>query len=104
MKRLLCILLALTMSVSLFTACGGDETTTSGGKGEPAVEATPEPTPEPYEANVLTGYEKTADYAEGQRITAVMVNNIAQCRPQRGLSEADMLFEIKVEEIGRAHV
>ena len=40
MKRLLCILLALTMSVSLFTACGGDETTTSGG-GEPAVEATP---------------------------------------------------------------
>ena len=97
MKRLLCILLALTMSVSLFTACGGDETTTSGGKGEPAVEATPEPTPEPYEANVLTGYEKTAGYAEGQRITAVMVNNIAQCRPQRGLSEADMLFEIKVE-------
>ena len=96
MKRLLCILLALTMSVSLFTACGGDETTTSGG-GEPAVEATPEPTPEPYEANVLTGYEKDADYPEGQRITAVMVNNIQTCRPQRGLSAADMLFEIKVE-------
>ncbi|WP_394965976.1 DUF3048 domain-containing protein, partial [Candidatus Allofournierella excrementigallinarum] len=96
MKRLLCILLALAMSASLFTACGGDETITSGG-GEPAVEATPEPTPEPYDANVLTGYEKTADYAEGQRITAVMVNNIQTCRPQRGLSEADMLFEIKVE-------
>ena len=96
MKRLLCILLALTMSVSLFTACGGDETTTSGG-GEPAVEATPEPTPEPYEANVLTGYEKDADYPEGQRITAVMVNNITAARPQRGLSKADMLFEIKVE-------
>ena len=61
MKRLLCILLALTMSVSLFTACGGDETTTSGG-GEPAVEATPEPTPEPYEANLLTGFDKDADY------------------------------------------
>ena len=105
MKRLLCILLALTMSVSLFTACGGGETTTSGGGGEPAAEATPEPTPEPYEANVLTGYEKTADYPEGQRITAVMVNNIQTCRPQRGLSAADMLFEIKVEgEIGRAHV
>ena len=99
MKRLLCILLALTMSVCLFTACGGGDegTAVSGGSAEPAVEATPEPTPEPYEANVLTGYEKDADYPEGQRITAVMVNNIAQCRPQRGLSAADMLFEIKVE-------
>lgn len=98
MKRLLCILMALTMSVSLFTACGGDESgTTSGGSTKPAVQATPEPTPEPYEANVLTGYEKTADYPEGQRITAVMVNNIQTCRPQRGLSAADMLFEIKVE-------
>ena len=42
MKRLLCILMALTMSVSLFTACGGDESgTTSGGSTKPAVQATP---------------------------------------------------------------
>ena len=33
----------------------------------------------------------------GQRITAVMVNNIVAARPQRGLSKADILFEIKVE-------
>ena len=61
MKRLLGILMALAMSASLFTACGGDETTTSGGEKEPAVQATPEPTPEPYAANVLTRYEKDAD-------------------------------------------
>lgn len=97
MKRLLCILLALTMSAGLLTACGGSGGTSGGSSAQATPAPTPEPTPEPYEANVLTGYEKTADYAEGQRITAVMVNNIAQCRPQRGLSQAEMLFEIRVE-------
>ena len=64
-----------------------------------AVEATPVPTPTlpPYEANALTGEPKGADYPEGQRITAVMVNNIVAARPQRGLSNAQMLVEIKVE-------
>lgn len=57
----------------------------------------PRPTLPPYEANVLTGEPKGADYPEGQRITAVMVNNIVAARPQRGLSKADILFEIKVE-------
>ena len=57
------------------------------------MEATPAPTElPPYEANVLTGEPKGADYPEGQRITAVMVNNIVAARPQRGLSKADILF------------
>lgn len=34
---------------------------------------------------------------KAQRITSVMVNNIVAARPQRGLSKADILFEIKVE-------
>ena len=98
MKRLLCALLALTMSVGLFAGCGSGDTTSGGSPAvQPTAAPTPEPTPLPYEANVLTGYEKDADYAEGQRITAVMVNNIQTCRPQKGLSAADMLFEIKVE-------
>ncbi len=62
-------------------------------------EPTPRPTPEPdpYSPNPLTGLEKTADYPEGERITAIMVNNIVGCRPQRGLSDAEVLYEIKVE-------
>lgn len=67
---------------------------------EPVVEEatpTPEPTLPPYEANVLTGAPKDENYPEGQRITGVMVNNITVARPQRGLSKADILFEIKVE-------
>ena len=57
----------------------------------------PTPTLPPYEANALTGEARDADYPAGQRITAVMVNNITRARPQRGLSAAQMLFEIKVE-------
>ncbi len=73
----------------------GIEPTTS----TPVQEATPAPTPTlpPYEANALTGEARDADYPAGQRITAVMVNNITRARPQRGLSDAQMLFEIKVE-------
>ena len=97
MKRLLCVLLCLALSASLLAGCGGEAPAAGGAAGGSGDAVAPAPTPVPYEANVLTGYEKDADYAEGQRITAVMVNNIQTCRPQRGLSAADMLFEIKVE-------
>ena len=83
----------------LFSACKKTETT-SEPESQPTQQeevAEPTPTPEPYEANVLTGEPKGDDYPEGQRITAVMVNNITVARPQRGLSKAQMLFEIKVE-------
>lgn len=101
MKRnfvsILAVLAACTM---LFSACKKTETT-SEPESQPTTQqeevAEPTPTPEPYEANVLTGEPKGDDYPEGQRITAVMVNNITVARPQRGLSRAQMLFEIKVE-------
>ena len=102
MKRVLLVIAALLSLTVLLTACKKDgdtlSTTTStatSAAAEPT--ATPEPTLPPYEANVLTGEPKGADYPEGQRITAVMVNNIVAARPQRGLSKADILFEIKVE-------
>ena len=101
MKRVLLVIAALLSLTVLLTACKKDgdtlSTTTStatSAAAEPT--ATPEPTLPPYEANVLTGEPKGADYPEGQRITAVMVNNIVAARPQRGLSKADILFEIKV--------
>ena len=101
MKRKLLVLAALLSLCVLLAACKkSDDTTpppasTATPSAEP--EATPEPTLPPYEANVLTGEPKGADYPEGQRITSVMVNNIVAARPQRGLSKADILFEIKVE-------
>ena len=101
MKRsLLCVLAVLT-ACTMLVACkkSGDEPSVS--TQEPSssqeTQATPEPTLPPYEANVLTGEAKDEDYPDGQRVTGIMVNNITVARPQRGLSRAQMLFEIKVE-------
>ena len=99
MKRKVFSILAALAACSMLVACApGEESQAPSGSTAPAAteEPAPTPTPEPYEANVLTGEPKDADYPEGQRITAVMVNNITAARPQRGLSKADMLFEIKV--------
>ena len=100
MKRKLLVLAALLSLCVMLAACKKSDDTISTPAASSAAaepEATPEPTLPPYEANVLTGEPKGADYPEGQRITAVMVNNIVAARPQRGLSKADILFEIKVE-------
>ena len=101
MKRKLLVLTALLSLCVLLAACKTSDDTistpASTATSSAGPEATPEPTLPPYEANVLTGEPKGADYPEGQRITSVMVNNIVAARPQRGLSKADILFEIKVE-------
>ena len=104
MKRSLVFVLAALMLCALLAACKGSDkddgktpAASSGGSTAPVVTPTPTPTLPPYEANVLTGEPKGADYPEGQRLTAVMVNNIVAARPQRGLSKAQILFEIKVE-------
>ena len=101
MKRKLLVLTALLSLCVLLAACKKSDDTistpASTATSSAGPEATPEPTLPPYEANVLTGEPKGADYPEGQRITSVMVNNIVAARPQRGLSKADILFEIKVE-------
>lgn len=120
MKKALSVLLLLVMVGSL-AACGGDGSSQLG-SSQPGSSSAPvvsssdpissEPEPEPlspeeqfwleYEALVpnmayLTGLPKDENYPEGKRITAVMVNNIAQSRPTRGLSEAKIVYEIKVE-------
>ena len=101
MKLKLLVLTALLSLCVLLAACKKSDDTistpASTATSSAGPEATPEPTLPPYEANVLTGEPKGADYPEGQRITSVMVNNIVAARPQRGLSKADILFEIKVE-------
>ena len=105
MKKLFAVLMIAAFALSMLTACGDAPTSAS----EPAAPAAansavqPESEPEPpYEPAVLTGLPRGEDYPEGQRITAVMVNNISNAvandaRPQNGLSDADILIEIKVE-------
>lgn len=101
MKRLIAAIAVCGLVASAFVGCGGAQSTvtTSGSTSTSQAQPTPEPTPTPipYNPNPLTGLENDGSYPEGQRITAVMVNNIKECRPQRGLSDADVLYEIKVE-------
>ena len=107
MKRFVSIFLALCIAAASMTACTkspasesqpySQAASTAQSASEPAVEEE-----EPYNAALLTGLEKDADYPEGRRFTAVMVNNISegatqQARPQAGLSDADILVEIKAE-------
>ena len=98
MKRLVILTLALAMAVSLLAACGSKgEVSTSSPAAQATATPSPTPTPIPYTPDVLTGLEQTpGDPADGQRITAIMVNNIyntgrQNARPQRGLSEAGIL-------------
>ena len=46
---------------------------------------------------VLTGEELPQGYSQDRRITAVVIDNVFMARPQRGLAEADILFECLVE-------
>ena len=92
MKRILAMLLAVLTFAGVFTGCvsapGGDES------DQPEIV---EPTPPPYTPNPWTGWEKAADFDNDMRATAIMINNISVARPQKGLSQANILFESKVE-------
>lgn len=85
------VLLVAAMLLGM-TACGaGDPGSASNAASSSQSE------PEPIRQAFLTGLEQGANYPEGKRFVAVMVNNIGTARPQRGISEAEILIEIKVE-------
>ena len=91
-KRLIALLLCLVMAATALAGCGGGTTSSSA----PAPTPAPTATPEPYDPNPLTGEAKGADYVS-VRPVAIMINNIAQARPQRGINDAAVLYEIMVE-------
>ena len=95
MKKFLAMLLAALTAMSVMTGCVAKP---DGGEGQPENQVT-EPTRPPriYTPNPFTGLKKADDYKEGQRAVAIMINNIAPARPQRGLSDASWLIESKVE-------
>ncbi len=90
-KRLIALLLCLVMATTALAGCGGGTSSSA-----PAPTPAPTATPEPYDPNPLTGEAKGADYVS-TRPVAIMINNIAQARPQRGLNDAAVLYEIMVE-------
>ncbi len=92
MRRLTACLLVLAVLFGGFAACSSPAS-----KAPPPPASSAPPPPPPYKPNPLTGEKMAADFNENRRITAIMINNIAQCRPHRGVYQADVLFEIMVE-------
>lgn len=96
MKKLLTLSLALLLSFSILTGCVSGK---DGGGGD---ESEPEPPKKVYYQECFTGEEQGPDYAEGQRPVAVMIDNImsggrSMAWPQKGLSKADVVFEMETE-------
>lgn len=94
MKKVVSLLLCFLFLVGM-AACGTTPPSSSGSVS--TASSTPEPEPEPLHQAYLTGLEKGPDYPEDKRVVGVMVNNLAGARPQRGLSQAQMLIESQVE-------
>lgn len=91
MKKMLMLLLVLFLIPIVLVACSNKTEQT-----EPEVEeAAPAEEKELPNVYPLTG-ERTEE-AVDNRIVAVMVNNHPSARPQTGLSQADVVFEILAE-------
>ena len=105
MKRIIALSLVLIM-VMMLCACGKKKPeptvpTTTAPTTAPTTEPTTEPTTAPTKPqevlyrHPLTGAPLDAPWS-GQAV-AVMVNNLKKAMPQKGISQADILYEIEVE-------
>ncbi|MCR2804527.1 DUF3048 domain-containing protein [Paenibacillus soyae] len=91
----------LAASFLLLSACSGDKAVTvppseinETATPEASPTPSPEPTPPPYTAP-LTGIGRENEAAN--RPIAVMVNNFSAARPQSGLTNADVVWEVLAE-------
>jgi hypothetical protein len=93
-----------TLLLLIFTACKDKEANNEvpdepeveeEQENEPVVNEEPEPEPEPKNTYPLTGLK--TDEPVNNRIIGVMVNNYADARPQSGLSQADIVYEVLAE-------
>ena len=101
-KQLASRMLAAVLCASLLTSCmSAGETPEDISKlpssvsSEPAVYSQPEESGEPVAdgpLNPLTGESGFPESAVGKRPVTVMVNNIGDALPQRGLAAADMIY------------
>src|SRR5699024_7541769 len=89
MRKLLFTLVILAL---LFTVCSKDKAEDNEGKDD---ETSPETDSKTEQQYPFTGL--TTDEENNQRPVAVMVNNHPKARPQSGLSQADVVFEVLAE-------
>ena len=98
MKRLSALCLAGILICGLLTGCAQPQQPQSAPESAPQEQPAAEPTfclqgdVHPY-----TGLAKTNDYPEGRRGVAVMINNVRAALPQKGINQADVLYEMVTE-------
>jgi Protein of unknown function (DUF3048). len=90
MKKVLSVLLSLTLVFALFASCGKDNP-------QSEISDTPEVVEPDYFPNLLTGELRSDDYPVGQRPVAIVVNNIRGSMPQSGINDADIIYEVVTE-------
>lgn len=91
-KKFLSLLLAMVMSVSVFTACSSTE----GQQGGSQQEGT-DAVIKQKEYNYLTGMPFADGADKTARPVAVMINNLKIAHPQSGLTDADIIYEAVTE-------
>ncbi len=100
-KRMLCLMLAVSMTATALAGCGKKEE-----EPEPVVEKEEEPIEEPVVEPVDTHEGQAKSYLTGQwideeqakkRPLAVMIGNTVDALPQYGISSADIIYEVPVE-------
>lgn len=103
MKKIISILLVLLLALGLVACGGGDDTQINlDVEADQAAEmsdtyGTVEVTAEKTAYNPLTGLNNMASDRVGMRPYAISVNNIYDCWPQYGISQADILVEMETE-------
>lgn len=93
MKKHISLFLALVIAMGTFAACGGD------GGEVPLDDSSDvsEPQVQELKINLLTGEEAAPGYDPMLRPTAIMVNNYAKALPQRGIGDAEIMYEMVTE-------
>ncbi len=98
MKKPLSLLLAAALALAVFSSCSGGQKPVSVAPASSAPAVSEKPVSKiPSDANLLTGLKRQAGEPVGQRPMAVMVNNIIGSMPQRGITEADLIYEMVTE-------
>lgn len=99
-KRISLIILALCLVSALFIGCEKSTNTTvvsSTNNNSSKEQAKPEETPEEMNYSPFTGLPVENESSLLNRPVAVMVNNIQIALPQKGISKADIIYELPVE-------
>ncbi len=96
--RLIAVLLALVSVTALLGGCGAKNDVSSGTPQRDSRDLDPHLRQlAPQDVNVLTGESLDKDTPKGLRPVSVMVGNNPSAMPQRGLGDADVVYELLVE-------